>query len=47
MGGLIIAYQEPSGGITSGIDLVMGSENDEDFGSHFGGFCSVKFCIEY
>jgi hypothetical protein len=36
---VIVAYQVPAGWVTGGFDLAIRSEDDEDFGSHFGRFC--------
>lgn len=33
-----VAYQIPAGWVAGGAKLVMGGEDDEDFGCHFGGF---------
>lgn len=41
-----VTYQIPAGWMTGFAELVVGGENDEDFGCHFGGLVVFRMSIE-
>lgn len=41
-----VTYQIPAGWVTGFAELVVGGENDEDFGCHFGGLVVFRMSME-